>query len=110
MRNALAAAALLFSLIASAAISQPYDDAALMKQMGFLAGQAVACGLDRREVAAAVTDRVVDAMGYDDAASRTIVADAAKTAEAEGCRPLAEENRRQFESVWAGLKRKAGVP
>lgn len=81
-----------------------------MKQMGFLSGQAVACGLDPREVAAAVTERIVDAMGYDDAASRTIVADRSRASEAEGCRPLADENRRQFESVWAGLKRKAGMP
>ena len=81
-----------------------------MKQVGFLAGQAVACELDRREVAAAVTHRMVDAMGYEDAASRTIVADGARASEAEGCRPPAGENRRQFESIWAALKRKAGVP
>jgi hypothetical protein len=83
-------------------------NAALMKD-GFLASQAVACGLDSRDVAGTVMDRVVDAMGYADSASRTLVADGAKAAEAEGCRPLADEHRRQLEATWAGLKRKAGV-
>ena len=53
-------------VLAVAAAAQPYDDRALIRQLGFVAGQAVICRLDPPEVASLVMRRTADAWGYGD--------------------------------------------
>jgi hypothetical protein len=51
---------------------------------------------------------MLDVMGYDDDASRGVVAEGFRAAQAEGRRPLTEPDRKEAEANWAAMKRRLG--
>jgi hypothetical protein len=89
--------------------AQPANDEVSLRQLGFVAGQAVACKLTDVVSAKIVIVRAADAMGYGDDETLKKATDAAESSLAEGCRPLSPQARREFETGWVELRRRTGV-
>ncbi|MDR4305668.1 hypothetical protein IHQ68_03400 [Chelatococcus sambhunathii] len=94
------------TILAGAATAQPYDDRALLRQLGFVAGQAVICRLDPPEVASLVMRRIADGWGYGDEETRALLDETSRDSQIGGCTiPDAEGAAK----VWRDLKLRANV-
>jgi hypothetical protein len=101
-------AAALVILVAQPSNGAPRDDAQILQQLGYLAGQAVACDFEEPDVAARVATALADKMGHADEASHQLVADMALSAAA---RPCAAPPGRidEIRTNWGRMRRRAGV-
>ncbi len=87
-------------------MAQPYDDRALIRQLGFIAGQAVICRLDPPEVASLVMRRTADAWGYGDEDTLALLDETSRESQIGGCTISDAEGAAK---VWRDLKLRANV-
>ncbi|MFC7053062.1 hypothetical protein ACFQI3_10225 [Hansschlegelia quercus] len=101
-------AAALLILIAQSSEGARHDDAAVLQQLGFIAGQAVACDIEEPDIAARVAIALADKMGRDDEASRELVVETALRAAAMPC-AAPPDRLDEIRTGWSVMRRRAGV-
>ncbi|PZQ19286.1 MAG: hypothetical protein DI565_02610 [Ancylobacter novellus] len=102
-------AALTFVMLVSApAMAQPADDIRLLRQLGYVAGQAVACDIEQPEIAAQVATAMADAMGLKDETSHRLMTDQALNAAAEPCAAPAGRLD-EIKANWKSMRKRAGI-
>lgn len=95
-------------LAAQPVVAQPTDDAQLLRQLGYVAGQAVACDIEQPDVAAQVATAMADAMGLTDEASHRLMKDQALSAAAQPC--AAPVGRlEEIKANWKAMRKRAGL-
>ena len=86
--------------------AEPYDHGALLRTLGYSAGQAAACGLDTTDKAAAVVTGLAAAIGYTDEGARKLLEETAAGSRQRGCRTFIGDDL-EFRARWARMKRRA---
>ncbi|WP_271202232.1 hypothetical protein [Methylopila turkensis] len=88
--------------------AQTADDTQLLRQLGFVAGQAVACDIEEPDVAAQVATAMADAVGLIDEASHRVMTEQALLAAAQPCAAPAGRLG-EITSNWKAMRRRAGL-
>jgi hypothetical protein len=101
------AAALLLVLVQSAP-ALASDDEQMLRQLGYVAGQAVACDIEEPDVAAQVATAMTDAMGLTDEASHKVMVDQALRAAAGPCAAPAGRLD-EIKANWKAMRKRAGL-
>lgn len=95
-------------MLAPCVVALAADDVQLLRQLGYVAGQAVACDIEEPDIAAQVATAMADAMGLTDEASHTVMIDQALRAAAGPCAAPAGRLE-EVRTNWKAMRRRAGL-
>lgn len=101
-------AAAFVPLLALTAPAFASDDEQILRQLGYVAGQAVACDIEEPDVAARVAAAMAEAMGLKDEASHQIMAAQALRAAAGPCAAPAGRLD-EIKANWRAMRRRTGL-
>lgn len=104
MRAALALA----MLIPLPVFAQATDDVRVLRQLGYVAGQAVACDVEQPDVAAQVATAMADAMGLKDEGSHRLMIEQALGAAAQPC-SSPPGRLEEIRTNWKAMRKRAGI-
>jgi hypothetical protein len=102
------AAAALFLVLVQPTSTLASDDDQMLRQLGYVAGQAVACDIEEPDVAAQVATSMADAMALTDEASHEVMVDQALRAAAGPCAAPAGRLD-EIKANWRAMRRRAGL-